>query len=801
MIIYYLKQVLRNTKKHKRVFMVNMLSLAFGIAIAGLLFVHVMYERSYDSFYKETGNLFRVNYNVRQGGRQIVHSCRTQSALSWALPGESQLVEASCRAYYENCYMYTDNVKLYNQKVVWADKDFLKVFQNEMLIGDQATALENKYSVVISDKTAQIYFGKSDPVGKTIRLNEGMTFTVTGVFKSIPQNSHLGYDFITSFITFEDYGIPIRGSWDDQFPSTYIRKKDNATQQQLETDLAGIARKYLVSERHAGTEAGYSLTPVKDIYLHSDFEGEFRPMGNAKKVALIGIIALFIMVVAWANNVNISTSFAFERAKESGIRKLNGAGNKELFTYFITETLFVNLTAVVLSLLIILIALPFFKVITGGEMIDNFMLKPWFWKSIGLVIVSGVIFTGILPSVIQVSFNPIMVLKKQIGQKTSLNVFRASLSVFQFSLAILLIVATILIIKQINFLQKSDLGMKPSQVLVMRGPATNNTSGNKRYIEFCSFRDDLLRSSYFKSLTATMNVPGQINRFSNVIVSRHSKKIDKSFNISQADDQYFQTYQVPLIEGRTFYSKIENERDKVIVNERAVYALGFESPGQAISQKIEFEGRERQIIGVVRNFHHESLQKEIEPYLYTFEHPGEFGYYPALISTTNVSEAVKIAGEIWKKHYPDAQFEYFFLDDYFNSQYLSYKQLGQLAGVGSLFAIIIACLGLYSISSYTVNKRTREIGIRKVNGARESEILTMLNRDFVKWVAIAFVTATPVAYYAMHKWLENFAYKTTLSWWIFAMAGAMALGIALFTVSFQSWKAAAQNPVKALTYE
>ena len=801
MLKYNLKLAIRNSKKHRKFFLISILSLAIGTATSSLLWFHVKYEKSYDTFYKQTDNLFRVSYTVNQGGKQIINSCRTQSALSPVLPKETDLIEGSCRAYYEDCYMYTEDVKLYNQQVIWADSGFLNVFQNEMVLGDPSTALANKYSVVISDKTAQIYFGQSDPMGKVIKLNEGMVFTVTGVFKEIPQNSHLRYNFITSFSTLEDYGMPRQGNWRAHFVGTYIRKKEDVSKAQIETVLADIVDKYMADRTERGQEAKLTLIPVKDIYLHSDLEGEFKPLGNSNKLSLLTIIALFVIIIAWANNVNIATALSFERAKESGIRKLNGASKKSLFKYFITESFFINLVSVFLSLIILQLLFPAFKALVDDAVVKNFFLQYWFWGSIVIFMIAGVLFTGVFPAIVQSSFTPLQVLKKYTGGKTSLNSFRTNLVVFQFTLAIILIGSTLLIFKQIKHLETQDLGIKANQVLVMRAPATNNTTGDRRYAEFRSFRQELLQAPHIKSVTATMNVPGQMNRYNNVLVTRNTKQIDASFNISQADENYFETYQVPIIEGRNFYTNMENERGNIIINKKAAEALEFETAGEAIGQKITVGNSEREIVGVVKNFHHESLKKELEPYIYTFNHPGEFGYYPALIATNNIPGVIGTVEKIWKNHYPNALFDYFFLDEFFNKQYVTYRQLGKLVGISSCLAILIACLGLFALASYTVNKKIKEIGVRKVNGAKVRQLLAMLNAEFIKWVVIAFVVATPVAWYAMKRWLENFAYKTNLSWWIFALAGFIAMVVAVGTVSWKSWKAANRNPVEALKYE
>lgn len=801
MLNYYLKLILRNFARHRRFFVINILGLSIGIATSALLWMQIQYENSFDNFYPQYENLYRVSYHASKDGKELTNSCRTQSALGPTLQEASELISASCRCFYESCFMYTDNVQMYNQDVVWADRGFLNVFQNEMVQGDISTALENKYSVAISDKMAHIYFGEEDPIGKVIKLNEGIPFTVTAVFKTLPKNTHLHYDFAVSFSTLEDYGVNLKGNWRSTFVSTYFRKIPTAPVTSISNLLADISEKYLTNRGKDGLEASYSVMPVKDIYLKSNLSGEFVPQGNLTKVKLLFIIAIFIIVIAWTNNINISTALSFERAKVSVIRKINGANNRSLMKYHLAEVLGINLAAVFLSLLFILLALPIFRSFVNYDISITSFLQPWFWLMLGGVLLAGVIFTGGISVLLQSSSSPFQVIGNKINNTTNFGSVRYGLTVFQFMLAIILIGSTTLIFKQINYLEKSNLGMNPSQVLVMRGPATNNTSGERRYHEFCAFREELLQSPYVEKVTATMNIPGQANRYNDVTVSRKGKEINTRFNISFSDENYFATYQVPIVAGRNFYPVMANETKSVIINEKAAEDMGFESAAEAVGQKINVRDREMEIVGVAKDFHHESLQKELEPYIYQFRHPHEFGYYPALVNTANIPALMKSVRQVWKKHYPNALPDFFFLDTYFNKQYISYKQLGQLAGASSLLAIFIACLGLFALVSHTVNKKVKEIGVRKVNGAKVSEIMTMLNRDFVKWVIIAFVIATPIAYYTMSRWLENFAYKTPLSWWIFALAGVMALGIALLTVSWQSWRAAARNPVEALRYE
>jgi len=801
MVKYNIKLVFRNIRKHRRFFIVSVLSLAVGIAISCLLWLHISYEKSYDAFFGSADNIYRISCTVTQNGKQIINSCRTPTALSLAIPKETDLVAASTNAVWEECYMYTDNVKLFGQKVAWADNCFLNVFQHEMVYGNALTALENKYTMVISEKIAKLYFGNSNPIDKTIRLNEGIVFTVTGVFKTMPENTHLYYDFIASTATMLDYGRTKEGNWVSHNVCTYIRTKQNAAPEQIERVLSEIVSKYMADRKDKGQEVKFSLVNVRDIYLKTNLEGEYRPLGNSKKVALLTIIALFVIGIAWINNLNITTALSFEHAKEYGIRRLNGASKWSLMRYYITESIFVNLIAGLIAGIFMLITFSMFKSLVEGALIKDFHVQIWFWKAALLFFIISLFFTGILPALLQAYISPLQVIKNNTNEKFSLDNLRKGLAVFQFSLAIILIVGTVIVFKQLQFLEAQDLGIKANQVLVFRGPATNNTSGPKRYADFCSFRDELLQSPYFKCITASTNIPGQINRFNNILVSRNGQQIDASFNNSQADENYFATYQVPIIEGRNFYDNMENERNSLIINQKAVEVLGFKTPAEAIGQKIIINKKEREIVGVVKNFHHESLQKVIEPYLYVFTHPKEFGYFPSLVTGGNINIAIADAKKVWIRHYPDAIFDYFFLDEFFNRQYNTYRQLGKMVGISSLLSIFIACLGLFALVSFTVNKKTKEIGIRKVNGAKVSEILILLNRDFVKWVVIAFIIATPIAYYAMNKWLENFAYKTDLSWWIFALSGVMALGIALLTVSWQSWRAATRNPVEALRYE
>jgi len=801
MIRYYLNQILRNFNKHRRFFAINIFGLSIGIATSLMLWMHVRYEKSYDCFYQQTDNLYRVSYHATKDGKLLTKSCRLHSALSPVLQSESELIAASCRTFYECCYMYTDDVQLYDQNVIWADSAFFNVFQNKLIQGDVFTALANKYSIAISEKVARLYFGSNDPIGNVIKLNEGIPFTVTAVFETLPKNSHLQYDYVLSFNTLEDYGVSQNGNWRSLFVSTYFRKIPTASELDLSQTLSNLADKYIPNNGKDGLDATYSMMPVKDIYLHSDLVSEFLPQGNLTKVRLLFVIAIFIIVIAWTNNINISTALSFERMKATGIRKINGANNLSLIKYHLAELLFVNLAAIILALIMMLLAMPVFKSFVNNSMGSHVFLQSWFWVSLGVILFGGALFTGLITAFIQTSFKPLQLLSNKITSNTNLSSVRYSLTVFQFMLAIILIGSTTLIFKQINYLEKGSLGMNPDQVLVMRGPATNNTSGERRYHEFCAFRDELLQSPYVQKVSATMNIPGQANKYNNVLVTRNGKQLNTTFNSSFSDENYFETYQVPIVAGRNFYTSISNEAQSVIINEKAAELMGFDTAEQAVGEKIQLGKKEMEIVGVAKNFHHESLQKELEPYIYQFKHPHEFGYYPALVSTSNIPALMKTVEQVWAKHYPGAQADFFFLDVYFNKQYISYKQLGQVAGMSSILAILIACLGLFALVSHTVNKKVKEIGVRKVNGAKVAEILVMLNRDFIRWVIIAFVIATPISYYAMNKWLENFAYKTNLSWWIFASAGIMSLVIALLTVSCLSLRAATRNPVEALRYE
>ncbi|MGE4585754.1 MAG: ABC transporter permease [Mangrovibacterium sp.] len=801
MIEYHLKLAYRNCIKQRLFTFISVAGLAVGIAASTMLFIYVRYEKSYDRFYPETQDLYRVNYHLEKEGKQLINSCRTQSALSWVLLHESELIAASCRTFYEECYMYTEKVKLYGQQVLWADSAFLEVFQPEMIVGNRRSALAQKYSVVISETVARKYFGEGDPIGQIIKLNEGIPFAVTGVFRDLPRNTHLHYDFIVSFQTLEDYGVNQRGVWKSHFVSTYFRKNPSVTEASLTRLLANLIQKYLVPVCKEGETAGYSIQPVKDIYLDSDQEGEFQQQGNMMKIGLLFVVAIFILAIAWANNINISTALSFERARESGILKLHGASNQSLISYHLAEFFLINLISIILSVILVIAFFPFFRSLIGLEIYLKSVIQPWLGLLYLFFLVGGVFFTGAISAWIQSLVHPSQVLKNMFHDRLKFHVVRRVLAVCQFALAIVLIISTILIVKQIDYLESRDLGMKADQVLVMRGPATNNTSGERRYHEFCAFRDELLQLPGVESLTATMNIPGQANKYNNVAVLKNGQKVNASFNISFADENYFRTYQVPILAGRNFYPSIANEQNSVIINEKASSLLGFNSPQKAVGESITVNNRFMQIVGIARDFHHESLRKTIEPYIYQFKHPHEFGYYPALVSTANVSGLLMNVEAVWKKHYPDAQADFFFLDTFFNKQYQTYTQLSELVGISAFLAVFIACMGLFAFVKNTVNKKVKEIGIRKVNGAKVFEVMSMLNADFVKWVLIAFAIAAPIAWYAMTRWLGNFAYKTDFSWWIFVLAGLLTLGVALLTVSLQSYKAAVKNPVEALRYE
>jgi putative ABC transport system permease protein len=804
MLKNYLTIAFRNFKHNKLNTFINVTGLALGISVFFLIIQYVSFELSYDSFNRNADRIYRIR-NDRIYSDKHDKSAGCPPALAPTLKKEFPEVEESARLRGTDVTLIDHDKKFseYVEKTYYADASFLKIFTLPLLKGSGLSALEDPYNVIISETTSHKYFGEDNPLNKEISLvNEygNHNYKIAGVFKDIPPNSHFKINMLISYKTLITQNERAEYYWGWNAFNTYILLKRNANAKELEAKLPAMVEKYKNYE--SSYKRQYLLQPLKDIHLYSHLRFEPEVNGSAETVKFLSIIALFVLILAWVNYVNLSTSRSMTRAKEVGVRKVLGSNRLQLIKQFLTESFLLNIIALILAVVIDEIALPYFNRLTGKPLSISLL------QSDGVMLVAiftiGVFLSGIYPAFVMASFNPLMIFKTKSGRISNKIDLRKGLVIFQFAVSIILIVSTIVVYEQLSFMRNKDLGVNIDQTLILNAPIGKEDS----YSSVTNFKEALLVIPGVKNVSASASVPGKDYSNASSGVRKYGSNPEdgtQGFFID-VDENYFQLYKVPLDAGR-YFTRESRFNNEIILNEEAVKVYGFKSPEDAVNNKLIFDGFDGQsikIVGVTKDYHQESPKSILLPVVFNPINASDLyltRYFSLKIDRNNIKQTLAQIRNKWEEIFPDQPFEYNFLDEIFNSQYKSDQQFGEVFGLFTFLAIIISCLGLFGLAAYTNLQRTKEIGIRKVVGASFQNILVMLIKDFTKWVLMANIIAWPVAYYFMSKWLQDFAYRINISWWMFVLSGGIALTIALATISFQALKAATANPVESLRYE
>ena len=801
MIKLFLKITIRNILKNGAYSIVNILGLALGLAAFLYITTYVLYETNYDSFHSKADRTYRCVTKARLG-ETSQNFIISEAPLAETLARELPEVETATRLYrIPNIFTKYIDKEFNEENIYYADANVFDVFDFKIIEGDKMSALSQPNSILLSQKVAEKYFGEENPIGKSITLAESI-YLVTGVLENIQGNSHLQFDFLASFSTLDL--SKDNQWWNFQNIYTYIVAKEGVDINLLEQKYIASARKYeevLVKNAFGTTladfEAGGNFTkrklqPLRDIHLSSTFPQEGKSKGSKSFLIVLGITGILILIIACCNFINLSTARASFRAKEIGVKQIVGSSKIKIGMQAFSETLIYCILALIISFVFLIIFLPLLN------RYSEIIISPYFFlnKMVLITIVSTPIVTAILagtyPAFFITNFKLTDVVKGRLFTNNKSPWLRNGLVSFQFVVFIVLIFTTVVVSKQINLLRIQNPGFDKENVLVVKNM---NYLGKQRK----SFKETLLNNPSVLSASFSSDVPSA-DAFEKHAYWKKGENKKHLLNELIVDNDFLKTLNVKMQEGRFFSDNLKSEKTNVIINEKTAKLLGWSnSNGKVLYNNDNHKGKDLNVIGIVKNFHMESMKEDIQPYLIKLTDRSNF--LSIRLHPGNISETLKGIEGKWDIFNRDESFEYFFLDKSFDAQYKSEERLSKIISVFTMIAIFIACLGLFGLVSYTATQKTKEIGIRKVNGAKISEILLMLNKDFLKWVAIAFVVACPIAYYAMNKWLESFAYKTNLSWWIFALAGVLALGIALLTVSWQSWRAATRNPVEALRYE
>lgn len=797
----YLKITFRNIRRQKIYSFINIAGLAVGLACFVLIMLFVKYELSYDRYHKNSSDIYRIV--VREPG-DVYQGTDWYNLTQWPLKNvivdEVPGVLNGTRISRSTCILQYKDKIFREEDVFLADPEFLEIFTFPLLSGDSKTALNEPFSILISKNKVNKYFGNEDPIGKYISIknkaSEKRDYIVTGILEDIPGNSHFKFDFLISYNKqysnyVKDYD---QNAWGSFSYKTYVLLEKKVNLGEIETSIKRTV------EKHSGKQANfeYHLQPLTAIHLGGNINHEIDPNSDIRYIYLFSAIAFFILLIACFNYMNLATAKSAKRAMEVGIRKVVGAKRINLIRQFIGESIVFTVISLIISMVIVYLTLPAFSKFIDRKITFGFLNN--FENISGLILL--VIFVGIIsasyPAVFLSSFNPVKILKgsSRTGTKGS-SAFRNTLVLFQFVISIALIVCTMVVLKQLNFIQNRNLGFEKDRILTIYFDDENL---KKNYMSFCS---EIRKHPNVLDLTASIESPHSIGHYGRIKWEGFTEELGMRVYLAKVDYNFIDFYGIKIIEGRNFSREITTDREKAFILSRsALKAIGWEA---AAGRHIDYYGDEKYVIGVIDDIHFRKLNLKIEPFAVCLMSPGGedyFGLYISVkIANSNITGTLDFIKNKFKQFSPDYPFLYRFLDERINRMYNTERKLSEIFVYFTIIAILIACLGLFGLASYTAESRTREVGIRKVMGASVGKIVLLLSQDFVKWVSISALIAFPVAYFSMNKWLSNFAYRTNIGLFMFISAAGMALLITFCTVGYQAVKAAFANPVKSLRNE
>lgn len=793
MITNYFKIAFRNLWRHKWFSLLNISGLAIGLTAGFLIFLYVSFELSYDGFHSKGDRIHKVVADIKTPS-EVINADIPAWPVAPNLQREFPEVESAVRILDFQALVQNGNKKFNEDNIIAADSSFFKVFDFELVKGDKNNVLKAPFNIVLSQSTAKKYFGDEDPIGKSLKIFEDeYTGQITGLMKDMPVNSQIQADLVISMSTFTDnLNKGVDEQWGNYSPAAYILLKPGTDPKRLEQKFPAFL------EKKSGTEMRESqmfvtlfLEPFEEVYLHSERGG--GALGSINNVYVFSFVALFILIIACINFINLTTARSVERAKEVGIRKVIGAQKRQLGLQFLGESVIVCILAFFLTLGLVYLLLPFFNEMAGKVVSENLFSYPSYILLLFIVAVSLGIVAGIYPAMILSSFKPVSVLKGRFSAGKKGVVLRKGLVISQFIISIILIIGTLVIYNQMNYMRNTELGFSKEQVVVLRPNANPAQEALQRAIE---------KIPGVKETSFGSSIPGGGNAgaYSELENQQGDLQI-ANLAVYFVDFDYMKLFDLNILAGRGFSKDFASDTTQsMVINEKVVKLLGFTTPADAIGKRFKQWGREGQIIGVVQDFHFTSLKEEIEPLTMRIE-PERNGLLAVKVDPQNIQNTISSLEEEWNKYLPQQPFDYYFLDEFFDRQYRAEARFGNLVLYFSILAIFISCLGLLGLASYSTLQRRREIGIRKIVGASVTGIVHLLSFEFLKLVLIAFLIASPLAWLLMDVWLQDFAYRINIQWWVFLVAGLAAVSIALLTVSFQAIKAALANPVNSLRTE
>lgn len=807
MIRNYFTTAIRNLLKHKFISGINLFGLTIGFCCCLLITAYVLQELSYDRYNKNADDIYRITrtFNNQQGVVSLTLAT-VSPPFGYYIPSEFPEIKNMTRLVDMGQAPLRFGEKMLNEDHLWfGDEHFFEMFTANLEKGDPKTALAEPYSVVMTKETARKYFGEEDPLNKLIRLNNQVNLKVTGIYDALPANGHLHPGLLVSFNTLRDsllYGEQqLRTNWGNNSFFTYLQLPHGYDPKRIEARFPAFLDKHMAGEYGGAKPSDFtklSLQKLTDIHLYSHTDYEAEANSDIRRVYIFSAVAFFILLIACINYMNLATARASLRAREIGVRKVIGAGKKELIFQFLGESVLISMLAILLAVGLFLITVPLLNQLTGQQISRSIILQ---WPILTTLLLAPVIvgvLSGIYPALFMSGFQPIKTLKGLIKTGKGGLTLRKALVVGQFTISIILIITTAVVFRQLKYMQEKSLGFNREHVVYMSYP---NSLGQ----QFESFKHELLSNANCLSVGRSSRIPSDrlLDDMGAATLSGDSMKpTNTDIKYVVSDEGFLETYGLHLVAGRNFSKEFGTDSSAFILNATAVKALGW-TEANAVGKAFKYGMVRGRIIGVVNDFNFESLHQSIVPMVFLLSPPGgnQYNVISVRMNGNQAGSALQHIAAVWKKYLPEQPFQSAFVDDKFSNLYHAEQLQGSLFTIFAGIAIFIACLGLLGLSAFSINQRVKEIGIRKVLGASTGSIVRLLSKEFLMLVLIAALFAIPVAWWAMHQWLQDFAYRSGIPWWILLSAALIAAVVALGTISLQAIKAALANPVKSLRSE
>jgi putative ABC transport system permease protein len=804
------KTAWRNLVKYKFISFINLFGLTIGLTCCLLILTYILNELSYDKYNKNADNVYRVTRTFYNGNGEATLNLSTVSPpFGYYFPSDFPEIQKMTRLLNNGTTPLRYKDKLINEpNVYFADKNLFDVFTVDVVKGNPQTALNDPFAVMLTEATAKKYFGNEDPVNKVLRANNQFDVKVTGVYKDFPSNAHIHPNILVSFNTLKDSAVygeeGLRTNWGNNSFFTYLLLPAGYDINRMKARFPAFLDKHMEGQYGPNKPSKFTkidLQKLTDIHLYSHTDYEAEPNGDIKRVYIFSIIALFVLLIACINYMNLSTARSALRAKEIGIRKVVGARKTELIFQFLSESILLTWAAIVVAFVLLYFTLPWLNKVSGQNLSLNILMR---WQVFIPLFLSPVLIgfiSGIYPALFMSSFQPVKTLKGLFKVGNSNISLRKVLVVAQFAISIILIITTVVVFQQLRYMQNASLGYDKEHLVTM----TYYSQMNDQYE---SFRNTLLQNPNITEVGRSSRIPtGRLLDGMGAQAPGNDSMVQVKADIRfvSTDYDFILTYNIPIAAGRNFSREYGTDTSNFVINEAAVKAVGWKRPQDAVGKAFRYGNIEGHIIGVMKDFHFESLHQTIAPLIFIMPAtPPNQSFYNAIsikVSGQNIPATIEAIKNTWQKFLPELPFQYTFLDENFATLYEAEQRQETIFTTFACIAIFIACLGLFGLSAFAISQRVKEIGVRKVLGANTSTIVALLSKEFLKLVIIAAVFAFPVAWYAMYNWLKDFAYRINIEWWVFIAAGFTAMLIALVTVSLQAIKAATANPIQSLRTE